>query len=131
MDPPRVRRARAFNRPGALIVVALFLLLAFVAFITFGVSLAMLMTSGEAQWGIYALCGLGVFAISRAVVFALSRSLTCPLCHGTVMHEKRCRKHAEAFRLRPFSYRASVVLSLLCSLTFRCMYCGTGFRLKR
>jgi predicted RNA-binding Zn-ribbon protein involved in translation (DUF1610 family) len=127
----RTRRARGYHRPGRLLLVALLLLLAFLSFLAVIAGVAMMFVTDVREWGWLALAGLGLFALSRAAVFMLASALNCPLCHGTVMHEKRCRKHDDAFRLWPLSYRASAVLSLLFTASFRCMYCGTAWRLRR
>lgn len=131
LDATRVRKSRGYNRPGRLFLVASLLLIAFVGFITFLVSCVQLFRTEDAFWGWVGLVGLGTFASTRILVFILARSLTCSLCHGTVMHEKRCRKHADAFRLWPLTHRGSAVVSLICTWTFRCMYCGTPYRLKK
>lgn len=131
LETNRSRRARSYYRPGRLLLVAFLLLLAFVGFVAFGVGIVQMLGSDDPQWGWLALGGVGLFTLSRITVFFLASSLTCPLCHGTVMHERRCRKHEKAFRLWPLSHRASAVLSLLTTASFRCMYCGTAFRLRR
>jgi hypothetical protein len=43
----------------------------------------------------------------------------------------RCHKHVNAQRLPPLTYRATAVLAVLFTLSFRCMYCGTRFRLRK
>ncbi len=131
LETSRTRRARGYHRPGRLLLVALLLVLALLGSLAFLCGVAAMMLTGVREWGWLALAGLGVFAVSRVAVFALAAALNCPLCHGTVMNEKRCRKHDNAFRLWPLSYRASAVISLLFTGTFRCMYCGTQWRLKR
>lgn len=131
LETNRSRRARSYHRPGRVLLVAFLLLLAFVGFVAFGIGVVQMTRSDDPQWGWLALGGLGLFTLSRITVFFLASSLTCPLCHGTLMHERRCRKHEKAFRLKPLSYRASAVISLLTTTTFRCMYCGTAYRLRR
>ncbi|MDZ4287893.1 MAG: hypothetical protein U0984_08035 [Prosthecobacter sp.] len=130
-EAPRARKARAFTRPGRLVLVALLLFGAFVGSVAFGLGLIGMIATGTQEAGILALSGLGAFATGKIGAFALSRSLVCSLCHGTVMHEKRCQKHAQAFRIRPLSHRASAAAAILTTGTFRCMYCGTPYRLKR
>ncbi len=130
-ETSRTRRARGYHRPGRLLLVALLLVLAFAGAVGFIWSVAAMLLTDVREWGWLALAGLGVFALARISVFVLASALNCPLCHGTVMHEKRCHKHADAFRLRPLSYRASAVLSLLFTGCFHCMYCGTLWRLRR
>jgi hypothetical protein len=90
-----------------------------------------LLRTDDREFGLIALIGLGAFALGKGLVFVLSRSLVCPLCHGTVMHEKRCQKHAGAQRLPLLSYRATAAAAVLCTGAFRCMYCGTAYRLKK
>jgi hypothetical protein len=114
-----------------MLLVALLLGIAFVAFSVFAVGSVTLILSDHHESGIAALVGLSVFGIARLLAFLLSRSLTCPLCHGPVMHEKRCHKHSEAQRLPMMSYRGTVVLAVLFTLGFRCMYCGTPYRLRK
>jgi len=131
IEPAREHRARGFHRPGRLLVVALLLLTAFTAFGVFVWGVVDILQIGRRESGWLALGGLGVFIVARTAAFVLARTLTCPLCHGTVMQEGRCLKHADAFRIRPLSHRASAVLMLLCTGAFRCMYCGTAYRLRR
>lgn len=127
----RSRRSRHFQRPGRMLVVALLLSASFLAFSVFVAGSVSLIVSDHRLSGIAALIGLGVFGITRLMAFVLSRSLTCPLCHGPVMHEKRCHKHSEAQRLPLMGYRGTVVLAVLFTLGFRCMYCGTPYRLRK
>jgi hypothetical protein len=131
IESNRVRRARGYHRPRRLLLVALLLVLAFAGAVGFIWGVAAMLLTDVRDWGWLALAGLGVFVLARIAVFVLASALSCPLCHGTVMHEKRCRKHEDAFRLGPLSYRASAVLSLLFTGSFRCMYCGTLWRLRR
>ncbi len=127
----RTRRSRHFQRAGRLASVALLLTIAFLGFVVFVVGSLNLILADHRGSGVAALIGLGVFGIARLFSFLLSRSLTCPLCHGPVVHEKRCHKHSDAQRLPLMSYRGTVVLSVLFTLGFRCMYCGTPYRLRK
>ena len=127
----RIRRPRHFPRPGTAVVTALLLTLAFAALVGFAVcGLKMWMTQ-QAEWGRYALACMGGFVILRLWAAWNTHRLKCPLCHGMVLHENRCRKHREAKKLPLLGYRASAVVSLLCTGLFSCMYCGTVFRLKK
>lgn len=107
------------------------LLLAFIAFAAFAWFAGELLLTGERAWGYRALGSLAVFGLARVLAFLNNRHLTCTLCHGTLLHEKRCRKHADATRIPGLSHRAATVLSTLCTSTFRCMYCGTPYRLRK
>lgn len=131
IESPRARRARHFPRSGRLLLVALLLMLSGVGLLAFLAGVVGLGLTQLPLWGWLALGGIGLFAFTRSLVFILADALTCPLCHGTVMKLRNCRKHDQAFRLWPLSHRASAVLSLLLTFGFRCMYCGTPYRLGR
>jgi hypothetical protein len=131
LETSRTRRARGYHRPGRLLIVALLLALSYLSLFAVAGGLAGMVMTGAKSWGWLGLAGLGIFVLARFSVFMLSSALNCPLCHGPVMHERRCRKHEHAFRLWPLSYRASAVVSLIFTAGFRCMYCGTAWRLRR
>jgi hypothetical protein len=114
-----------------MLLVALFFLLAYAGLAAFAVGLAGMVVVGGQEAGVLALAGLGLFALAKAFAFPLSRGLNCSLCHGGLMQSRRCQKHARAFRLPLLTHRASAVISLLTTGRFRCMYCGTPYRLRR
>ncbi|MEN3940446.1 hypothetical protein WJU23_04060 [Prosthecobacter sp. SYSU 5D2] len=131
LEPSRVRRARHHPRAGRVLGVAVLLGLS-------GLGLGLFVIAGTMLWSVenrlagwVALGGLMTFALGRGMAFLLSRHLNCTLCHGPVLEEKSCHKHAEAVKTGPLSYRSSTVLSLLSTGSFRCMYCGTPYRLKK
>lgn len=127
----RTRRARAHTRPGRVLGVSLLLAISWVGLALFLSSAVAIGLYSEQHYGFWALGGLALFATGRASSFVLGRNLNCNLCHGPILHEKRCHKHADAFRLPPLSYRTSTVFSVVCTGGFRCMYCGTAYRLKK
>ena len=126
---PRVRRSRAFPRPWRIWFVSLLLAVSFLFLCGFIALAVALPVTGNRTLGFASLVLLVLFISSRFTAFVLSSHLHCGLCHGAVMLEKGCRKHVEAVRIRPLSYRATAVLSVLFTLSFKCMYCGTRFRL--
>jgi hypothetical protein len=131
LEQPRVRRSRHHPRSGRLLVVSSLLLLSWLGlglFLGYAISL---WRTGTSLHGWLALAGLFLFAFGRVLSFILSRHLNCTLCHGPVLHEKRCHKHPDAYRVAPLSYRSSTVVSMLSKGVFRCMYCGTPYRLKK
>jgi uncharacterized Zn-finger protein len=75
------------------------------------------------------------FAIGFVVILALrwihSSSVSCPLCHGRILHGSKCHKHRDARRLGMFGYTSTLFVDIVLSGKFTCMYCGTPFRLKR
>ena len=127
----RVRRPRHFPRPGRAVFTALLLVLAFAAMVGFLVAGLKMWLTNDPEWGVYALVCIGVFVIARLSAAWNTHRLACPLCHGMVLHEKRCRKHRDARKIPLIGYRATAVLSLLFTGNFSCMYCGTLFRLKK
>ena len=68
-------------------------------------------------------------AVTLVIMLGITLTEKCPLCHGTPLHERRCHKHRLAQRLPFFTYRFTAVLAILFTMGFRCMYCGTPFRL--
>lgn len=127
----RVRRARAHSRPGRVLAVSVLLAISWLGLASFLGGSAALGLLSEQHYGFWALGGLCLFVLGRAGSYFLGKNLNCSLCHGPVLHEKRCHKHADAFRLAPLSYRTSTAVSVLCTAGFRCMYCGTAYRLKK
>jgi hypothetical protein len=125
----RERRSRAFHRPWRIWIVSLLLTLSFVSFCAFIALAVALPVTGSRMIGVGSLACLALFIASRLSAFVLSGRLHCGLCHGAVMTETGCRKHADAVRVRPLSYRATAVLGVLLTLSFKCMYCGMRFRL--
>jgi hypothetical protein len=130
-SPARQRRSRYHPRSSAVILGSLLLCLAFVCFLAFAWSAAGLLLTGDRSRGWLSLAFLAGFGLARLLAFLNNRHLACTLCHGTLLHEKRCRKHPDATRIPGLSYRAATVLKTLCTGTFSCMYCGTPFRLKK
>jgi predicted RNA-binding Zn-ribbon protein involved in translation (DUF1610 family) len=127
----RVRRARPFRRPVRMWFAALLFLASYAALITFMVLAARMFISGDRTQGVVALSTLGGFVALRLLAMWQATVLTCPLCHGGVLQEKRCRKHGNAKRLPFFGYRPLVVLSTVFTARFTCVYCGSPFRLKQ
>ena len=109
---------------------AFLLLLAFAGFVGFLWLGGQLLLTGDRTHGFFALGSLAVFLLARVGAFLNNRYLMCTLCHGPLLHEKSCRKHAEATRIPGLSYRASTVVRVLCTGGYRCMYCGSSYRLR-
>jgi hypothetical protein len=130
-EPAKGRRSRHHPRSLAVAYGAFLLFFAFACFIGFAWFTAKLLLTADRTDGILALSLLAGFGIARLLAFLNNRHLSCTLCHGTILHEKRCRKHANANCIPGLSYRAATVASVLCTGNFRCMYCGTPYRLKK
>lgn len=79
----------------------------------------------------YALAGLFGYVFFRVWRYSHTRSTHCQLCHGTPLYSKDCPKHRMANHMPGLGYEASTVVSVSFTGKFRCMYCGTPFRLKR
>ena len=123
------QRSRSYPKSLELLCGAFSILVLWISTLTAIVSLAMKFTGHQDPWT--SLCALSLAVLAISLVIALSISLTkkCPLCHGTPLHSRRCRKHRMADRWPPLTHRATTVIRILSTLTFRCMYCGTPFRL--
>lgn len=123
------QRSRSFPRSiemvfGALSIVVLWLSLPAVI-----LGLVMHTLGQPGAWGGLAVWALVVFVVSLICTLSVSLTTHCPLCHGTPLHSRRCPKHRLATLWPPLTHRATTVLRVLTSLSFRCMYCGTPFRL--
>ena len=129
--PQRVRKARHFPRSLKLYFGAMCLFLSGMALLGFAWQLGLLIWSGERAHGFWAIGLFAFFLVARLMATVISHQLHCPLCHGTVMHERSCRKHAEAVKLPGLTYRATMVVQALFTFHFSCMYCGTPYRLKK
>jgi hypothetical protein len=74
-------------------------------------------------------------AIALGILIAIrwiqSRAVSCPLCHGKILHGSKCHKHRDARRRGLFTYTSSLLMDVLLSGRFTCMYCGTPFRMRR
>lgn len=127
----RVRRARPFRRPLRMWFAALLMLCAYAALVAFAVFATRMFLTGDRAQGMIALGTLGGYVLLRLLAAWHAAKLTCPLCHGGVLQEKRCRKHRDAKRLPIFGYRPLVVLSTVFTARFTCTYCGSPFRLKQ
>lgn len=95
------------------------------------ISCLVMLTLGHTQpWAALCVWSAGLLVISLVVSLLLSLNVKCPLCHGSPLHSRHgCHKHRLANRWFPLTYRATAVLRILFTWSFRCMYCGTPFRL--
>ncbi len=130
-ESSKLERARYHPRSGAVAYGAALLFVAFICFMGFSWFTGELLLSGDPTHGYAALSLLVGFGLARLLAFLNNRHLHCNLCHGTILHEKRCRKHASATRIPGLSHRAATVVRVLCTGGFRCMYCGTLYRMKK
>ena len=104
---------------------------ALAALVVFGYFFIQLMLTRTPELGYYALASLGAFIALRFVAFVKARHLTCQLCHGTVMQANTCHKHRDAHRIPLLGYFWTAALDVVTKAGFRCMYCGTAYRLKK
>ncbi|MBL9113653.1 MAG: hypothetical protein JNJ83_01505 [Verrucomicrobiaceae bacterium] len=125
------RRYRSWHRRFSLFVTAAIILLGAAGLVFFVVCGARTVALESRADGIKALGGFVLFALSKVFGGWMTRQLTCHLCHGPVLKDRGCHKHQHAFKLPGLSYRISAALSIVFALRFRCMYCGTGYRLKK
>ena len=123
------RRSRRFNRPVALYCASVMVVLAALGLMAFlGLAAAMLLTNDPSK-GIWSLAAVAGFLFFTLMSVWQSGSLRCQLCHGKVLSDNGCRKHAQGQRLPLLTYRLTTALSVVFTLRFRCMYCGTRHRL--
>ncbi len=120
---------RSTPHSGALLLGALSIAASWVSLLAVMVLLALKFSGHPGPWMEWLLPALCVFGVSFVLGLVLSLTKQCPLCRGTPLHNQRCFKHRLAQRWPLLTYRATTVLRILTTLRFRCMYCGTPFRL--
>ncbi len=114
-----------------LVGIAMMRLGALASLVAFGWFFVRLAMAPNPDLGYAALGSLFGYAFLRVAAFAKAQTLSCPLCHGTVLHSKSCHKHRDAHRFPLLGYVWTAIIDVLCRWSFRCMYCGTSFRLKK
>jgi hypothetical protein len=134
------QRARPFHQPGKLVVgvvldlackaMALWVLASLAVFV-FRLERLSDWSEGDRFWGAMAGVGMVGYVVLAGVRYHHGRHTLCPLCRGPVFHVQRSVKSRGATKIPGLDYRTSIVLSLFLVGRYRCMYCGTPFRLKR
>jgi hypothetical protein len=125
----RVQRARPFKRPARLWLTAFCHLLSYAAMTAFVVYSVQMAAHEDRAQGMIALGCLGGFIALRLLSALNSGHLACSLCHGPVLISKGCQKHRNAFKLPLLGHLAVVVFQVVFSLSFKCMYCATSYKL--
>lgn len=123
------QRPRSFPQSLELLIGAICLLIVWLATLTALGSLILIFLGFSDPWTTVSIWALGVMVPSMAVALGISTTKKCPLCHCTPLHSRHCHKHRLANHWPPLTIRATTVIRILTTLSFRCMYCGTPFRL--
>ena len=85
----------------------------------------------DPTWGLVFLSALAGYILFSVWRFYHGKRTVCSLCRGPVFHVQRSAKNRDATKWPGLGYRTSAVLSMLFTGRYRCMYCGTPFRLKK
>lgn len=133
---PRLERARPFRTPGRLSFAVFLTTVGGLLLAAGGVLLFLMVRARDTpedsqRFGFWFLGVFGAYLLVRVWAYVLSRRIMCPLCHGPVLHERRCHKHRDAHRCGPLSFRLTTVCDILTRGMFTCMYCGTPFRMRK
>lgn len=86
---------------------------------------------GRDAWATTIVVALSGFVVCLVASLLAGATVKCPLCHGTPLLGRGCRMHRLAHRIPGLGYRATAVLRILFLRVFRCMYCGTPYRLRK
>lgn len=122
--------ARHFQRSGPIWVGVVLWLLG--CLLSVGALTALVLTFVVSKsYGQYFVLLAALFALLLIIRWMHSRSVSCPLCHGKILHGSKCHKHRDARRRGVLSYTSSLIVDVLFSGRFTCMFCGTPYRLKR
>lgn len=125
-----IQRSRSHPHSGKLLLGAFSFLIAWLSIVSLIGGLIMSNLGQPDPWNRICIIAAVLFVISLVTAIGISLTTRCPLCHGTPLHARhRCHPHRLANHWIPFTRRATVVLRILTTLSFRCMYCGTPFRL--
>lgn len=124
-------RVRSYPCPGRLFLISFLWIVSSLIFLGFLGLVAVMVANEQRELGKWAITALGGFGLVRMIIFILAPGLHCTLCHGTVVHSRACRKHDKGTKWPLFSHRASTALSVFFTGRFRCMYCGTPYRVWR
>lgn len=134
------QRARAHPQPGRLILGVLLDLSCKISALSGLVALVMfLMSKPELEnlspaaslWGGVLLASILAYFMFTIWRFFHARRTLCSLCRGSVFHAQKSSKSRDATKYPGLSYGSSTALSLVLTGKYRCMYCGTPFRLKK
>ncbi len=124
-------RRRHFRRPLPLYVAAVAILLSLAGMMGFVFFATRLVVMHDPLDGWWALGCMSAFVCFKGLSSILAHSLRCQLCHGAALKDRGCHKHSEAKKLPLLSHRLTVALAIVFTLGFHCMYCGTGYRLRK
>jgi hypothetical protein len=134
------QRARAYPQPGKLVIGVMLDLLckglaigAVIALTTFLFRSPSLTdwSQGDPLWAELALAGLVLYPVVAVCRYQHGRRTLCSLCHGPVFNAQSSVKSRHGTKIAGLDYRTSVVLALFFVGRYRCMHCGTPFRLRR
>ena len=129
------KHARTFNRSAQLFKAMILSLIMFVCLIAAPILAYLMITAEESsQRPLFGLPLLAVIIIGigcRFALFSVGNHTRCPLCSGQIFHNKRCLKHERAVKYPLVSYMYSMVIDMYIRRSFRCMFCGTAFRLRK
>ena len=122
--------ARHFGRPGP-VWVGVFLWIVHALLAIGGIVALVLTFSVDKSYGRLFVYVAIAFVVLWGIRYAQSRAVSCPLCHGKILHGSKCHKHRDARRRGLLTYTASLLVDVVLSGRFTCMYCGTPFRMRR
>ncbi len=81
---------------------------------------------------IYLAIALLVFWLFMRLMFLFAAKATrCPLCRANHMSNTQSNKHKNAYKIFPFSYASTAVLTAIFKRCIRCMHCGVTFDLNK
>lgn len=84
----------------------------------------------EKQWVIYGVAGAFAGLLNRLFFMLASKATPCPLCRSNHLANSHSSKHKDAYKLFPFSFGGSAVMTAFFRRCVRCMHCGVSFKIK-
>lgn len=79
---------------------------------------------------IQGIIGVGIWLLVFRLAYYLSaRATRCPLCRASHFIQGKSKMHPDAYRILPFSYTTTALITAVTRLSVRCMHCGTSFNI--
>jgi len=74
---------------------------------------------------------MGSWFFLRLMYYFSAKATKCPLCRACQLVNTQAIKHKNAYKIFPFSYGSTAVLTALFKRCVRCMHCGVSFDLTK
>ncbi len=74
---------------------------------------------------------IGLWLVFKTLCYFACKSVTCPLCRSSHLVTGKSSKHKKAYKVFPFSYASTAIITGFFLSCIRCMHCGVTFDLNK